>query len=45
MNAKLRLERNPAYEESVVAKRNPAYGQSTAQGTGEQKHVNNIGKL
>ena len=43
ISAQLRLEDNPAYEaENVVAERNPAYGQSTAPGKGEQKHVNDI---
>lgn len=43
INAQLRLEDNPAYAvENLVAKRNPAYGQGTAPGTGEQKHVNDI---
>ena len=39
----LRLEVNPAYEVSnVEAERNPAYGQNTVPGMGEQKHVNDI---
>ena len=47
INAQLRLEGNPAYEDNVVVERNPVYGQITdyEQGTGEQKHAVYISKL